>query len=517
MSVISLKFLIFLLATLFIYFLLPGKLQWIWLLITSLAFYFINATPLQFLFFIIYIAVNWGAALLLSNDQAHRKRIYRAALIFDILILVLFKYSGFFYHIYCSAGNLFGLNLSRSGAELVITQLELLAPMRISYFALIVIGYLTDVYWGKFEGQRNIGKLILFAGYFPQMTSGPIVRYDTMIQQLAGETKRKFNYDKFASGSIRILWGIFKKLVISERCAIIVNTVYSYYDVYNGLYVVLAAAFFAMQLYTDFSGLMDIVLGASEVLGIELPENFETPFYSTGLSEFWRRWHITLGAFLREYVFYPVQRSELFRKLRKWCKKTFGKDYESKFNLPVYLGLFVSWFLIGLWHGGGWNYIFGVGLYMWLIIVSSELLAPLFSYLIQLFKINTDCFSWRLFQRIRTFLIFIFGLSFFRATSLHEGFRMWRAAFSTFNPWILFDKSIYSLGLEKDEFWICLMGLLIVLVVSILQQKKKVRTLLLEQNFVFRLIIITLLVVSIVIYGCYGTEYHAADFIYGRF
>ncbi|NLG03528.1 MAG: MBOAT family protein [Clostridia bacterium] len=517
MSVISLKFLFFLLAALIVYYLLPAKLQWIWLLITSLGFYYINATPLQFLFFIIYVVVNWAASRFLSNENAYRKQVFRGTLIFDVLVLVLFKYSGFFYGIYCNIGHVLGLNLSSQGAELTISQIELLAPARISYFALIIIGYLTDVYWGKYEGQKNVGKLILFTGYFPQMTSGPIVKYDTMMQQLASETKKKFNYEKFASGSIRILWGIFKKLVISERCAIVVSTVYSYYDVYSGLYIVLAAAMFAMQLYTDFSGLMDIVLGASEVLGIELPENFDTPFYSTSLSEFWRRWHITLGGFLREYVFYPVQRSEAFRKLRKWCKKTFGKDYESKCNLPVYLGLFASWFLIGLWHGGGWNYIFGVGLYMWLIIVSGELFTPLFKRLILLFKINTECFSWRLFQRVRTFFIFIFGLSFFRAASLREGFHMWKAAFSSFNPWIFFDESIYTLGLEKEEFQICLIGLLIVLIVSMIQQKGQVRTLLMKQNFVFRLIIITLLVVSIVIYGCYGSEYHAADFIYGRF
>ncbi|HOO28789.1 MAG TPA: MBOAT family O-acyltransferase, partial [Lachnospiraceae bacterium] len=451
-----------------------------------------------------------------EEKNAYRKKVYLSILIFDCLFLALFKYSDFFYQIYLAAGKTVHMDFSNQLLERIVIKSAALAPFRISYFSLIMIGYITDVYWGKCIPQKNLGKLVLFTGYFPQMTSGPIVQYETMQKTLWGE-KHKFSYTEFMLGMERILWGVFKKLVISERCALVVNTVYSYYEVYAGFYIPLAAGFFVLQLYTDFSGLMDIVLGFSQILGISLPENFQTPFYSVSLSEFWRRWHITLGGFLRDYVFYPIQRSNKWRKLRKFCKKRFGKNYERKFNLPVYLALFASWFLIGLWHGGGWNYIFGVGLYMWLIIVLGEIFRPVFEWLIKVLKINTECASWRLFQRIRTLFLFVFGLSFFRAENLTEGVRMWKSAFSLYNPWIFFDQSIYQLGLDKTEFQICLIATGILFLVSYFQQKESVRTQLSRQNFVFRLGVFAILLLLVITWGYYGTDYNASDFIYGRF
>lgn len=517
MSVISLDFIVFFLGVLIIYYLLPQKLQWIWLLVASGLFYCVNATWIQSLLFALYLLINWIMSQFLHQDKSHRKAVYIGTLIFDILVLMVFKYSRFFYQIFCSIGLVFGQVWNRESLDLFVTQTETLAPARISYFALIVIGYITDIYWGKYAPQKNIGKFALFAGYFPQMTSGPIVRYDEMQSKLFGDVKHEFDYNRVIRGLQRALWGIFKKLVISERCAVVVNTVYTYYQAYNGFYIFLAAALFAIQLYTDFSGLMDIVLGVSEALGIELPENFATPFYSVGIAEFWRRWHITLGAWLREYVFYPVLRGKLCRRLRKFCKQKFGRGYESKCDLPTYLGLLVSWFLIGLWHGGGWNYIFGVGLYMWVMIVLGELLTPFFKKLNVMLHIKTECFSFKLFQRARTFCIFAFGLSFFRAANLKEGFDMWREAFVTFNPWIFLDQSVYALGLDRQEWQICLMGLLALLVVSMLQQKAQVRDLLVKQNFLFRLGLFAMLFVAVIVLGYYGTDFNAADFIYGRF
>ena len=315
----------------------------------------------------------------------------------------------------------------------------------------------------------------------------------------------------------RVLWGLFKKMVLSERLAVVVTQVYDNYETYNGLYVFIAAAMFAMQLYCDFSGLMDIVLGCSEVLGITLPENFNTPFYSTNLTEFWRRWHITLGGFLRDYVLYPVQETKSFKKMRKWARKKIGKDYAKKFDFPLYLSLLVSWFLIGLWHGGGWNYIFGVGLYMWAIIVTGMILKPVFMRIIKALHINTGCLSYTMFLRIRTYLLFMFGLSFFRAETLRDGFLMWKGAFFKFNPWILFDESLFNMGLDRREWGILVFGLIVLFVVSFISQKKDVRAYLHEQNFVARLFIFAGLFVMIIVYGYYGADFNAAEFIYGRF
>lgn len=516
MSIISLNFFILFLIVVLVYYLLPESHQWVWLFVVSLFFYYKNSTLSQCILFIFFLMVNFAGSVLIGKDPDNSKKKYILVLLFDIVFLAAFKYSDFFYQIIVSIANLFNSNLPVYKLGRVVELLNYFAPPRISYFALIVIGYITDVYWQKVDVQKNICKFFLFASFFPQMTSGPIVLYSQMESQLWGK-KHRFSYDTFIFGIERILWGIFKKIVISERCAVVVNQIYSSYEVYPGFYILFAAAMFSLQLYCDFSGLMDIVLGLAQCFGITLPENFETPFYSRNLSEFWRRWHITLGGFLRDYVLYPVQRSSVFKKLRKFSKNKFGKGYEKKFNLPLYLSLLVSWFLIGLWHGGGWNYIFGVGLYMWVIIVLSDILKNVFAKITQVLKINTECASYRLFQRVRTFLIFIFGLSFFRAESLKAGFGMWKNGFSSFNPWIFFDKSLLNLGLSASEWNILILGVIMLFVVSLLSQRDSVRAILKRQNFFFSVAVFAVLFIMIICWGYYGMDFNAADFIYGRF
>lgn len=529
MSLISIEFFIFFLIIFIVYYLLPGKLQWMWLLLGGMYFYYKNAEPIQCLVFIVFLILNYVASLNITEGKKHQKAVFRSIIIFDAIMLMGMKYTEFFYDIYKWITGLFGHVPNDEIAYTVISCAAELCPPRISYFSLIVMGYMTDVYWGRIYVQKNPGKFALFSSYFPQMTSGPIVQYEQMENRLWGD-KHHLSYTRLISGLERIIWGIFKKLVVSERLSVMVNEIYNNYEIYPGFYIVFAAACFALQLYSDFSGLMDIVLGFSELLGIDLPENFNTPFYSESLAEFWRRWHITLGGWLKSYIFLAVQNTEAFRRLRKFCKKKLGKGYEKKYNIPQFLGLLISWFLIGLWHGGGWNYIFGVGLYMGIIIIISELCQPLFGKLIKLLRINTEAFSYKLFKRIRTFLIFIFGLSFFRADTLAQGFKMWKNAFSIFNPWVFFDHSLYSLGLNEHEFCILLFSLLIMLTVSMIEHKHSeetgitepekmdgARLFLSKQNFVFRLLLFIVLFIMIITWGYYGSEYNASDFIYGRF
>ena len=532
MSLISVEFFVFFILVMLVYYLLPGRFQWIWLMLAGFYFYYKNATTLQCVIFLVFLLFNFIASVNITEEKKHAKAVFRSVIIFDVLMLMGLKYTEFFYEIYAFITGLFSHTPNADLANRIINLAVDICPPRISYFSLIVIGYMTDVYWGRVNVQKNPGKFALFASYFPQMTSGPIVQYEQMENSLLKQGQ-KFDFDRMIFGLERIMWGIFKKLVISERLAVMVNEIYDFYEIYPGFYIVFAAACFAFQLYTDFSGLMDIVLGFSQILGIDLPENFNTPFYSTSLAEFWRRWHITLGGWLKSYVFYAVQQTEAFRALRKFCKKKLGKGYEKKYNIPQFLGLLISWFLIGLWHGGGFNYIFGVGIYMGIIIIISELCQPIFGKIVKLLHINTEAFSYTLFKRVRTFFIFIFGLSFFRADTLSSGFKMWKSAFSVFNPWVFFDKALYGLGLNESEFNILLFSMLILLVVSMIEHKlggvpetsedkpvpqmTAVRKVLHEQNYLFRLLIFLVLFTMIVCWGYYGAEYNASDFIYGRF
>ena len=513
MSLLSLEFFIFFLMCLIIYYVLPGCMQWIWLLAVSVYFYVNNASVASSAIFIIFLIINWGLTNLFTSHDKFKKRIYILLLSFDIVFLTLFKYTGFILDVIHSL-----TGMSMQAVVPLTDSLAKFEPPHISYFVLITIAYITDVYYDKCKPQKNLLKYVLFNSYFPIMTSGPIIRYGEMENGLFGEKKR-FSYEKVIRGLERVLWGAFKKLVMAQRCAVIANEIYDKYQIYPGIYIFLGVMVFAFQLYTDFSGLIDIVLGVSECLGIDLPENFRTPFFSRSIAEFWRRWHITLGAFLKDYVLFSLQRGKLYKKLRNVCKKYLGKDYKKKYNIPAYLTMFVSWFIIGLWHGGGWNYIFGVGIYMWLIIIVSDMLKPVFEKVINSLKINTECESYHLFQQIRTFWIYLFGVSFFRAESMSEGIALWKSAFSCFNPWILFDESLYNLGLDRREFGIMVLGLLLVLVVSYITEKENmdIRDWMRKQNFVFRVVIYNIIFAITIIYGQYGQVISAADFIYGKF
>ncbi len=518
MSLISLEYFAFFLLVCIVYFLLPARAQWVWLLIASLVFYYSLSyyTIPGMIAFVLIILINWAGSLYMGEECSKSSTVYKSILILDIVSLVLFKYSKFLYDIILALGELFKADFSNDVCGSIVFFTQENCPERISYFALIIIAYITDVYFGRVKAFKNPGKTLLFASYFPLMTSGPIITHKDIGEQL-WDKKHGFSYDRFVRGMERVIWGLFKKMVVSERLAVIVSRIYDYYEAYNGLYIFVAAAMFAMQLYCDFSGLMDIVLGCSEVLGINLPENFDTPFYSTNLSEFWRRWHITLGGFLRDYVMYPLQKAKPFEKLRKVFRKKWGRNYAQKFDLPLYLSLMITWFLIGLWHGGGWNYIFGVGLYMWAVIVLGLILKPVFSWIVKVLHINTQCFSYKMFLRIRTFFLFMFGLSFFRAKTLKDGFLMWKSAFSRFNPWIFFDESFFKMGLDRREWGVLIFGLLLLFAVSYISQKKDVRDFIKEQNFVARLFVFAFLFVMIITFGYYGAEFNAADFIYGRF
>jgi len=510
MSFVSLDFLVFVIAVAIVYFLLPGKVQWLWLLFASGYFYYLNTAWYQAVNLLAFLLINYCLSVIMSRQTTKRRLVFVCVLVFDVLYLLAFKYIAFF------ASILVSLGVSEDAVGPARVYLSEFCPMGISYIALIVIGYITDLYWENVTVQKNPGKFMLFSVYFPQVISGPLVKYSEYDNNLWGE-KHKFSYDRIISGIERIIWGVFKKLVVSSRAGIAAGFIKENYEVYNGLYIPFGIVLYIIQLYSDFSGLMDIVIGVSEVLGIEMPENFKTPFYSESISEFWRRWHITLGRFLKDYVLFPMQTSKWFRKLRKAYKGKVGKEFERKVNLPRFLTMLVSWIIIGFWHGGGWNYIFGVGIYMWAIIILSELLTPVFEKLTEKLHINTECFSWHMFRRIRTFILYMYGVSFFWADNIHEGFAMWRAAFSIFNPWIFVDQSIYGLGLDMREMKILILGVVIMFIVSHINQKESVRDAIKRQNFVARVLFYLLMFLMIVVWGHYGAGFNAGSFIYGRF
>lgn len=506
MALTSARFLAFFAVSLLIYYLIPGRFQWLSLLLFSLGFYFLSATPYTVLYLLASIlCTTFCVRRIRRCREEKRDRGAKAALGLGIAvnlgILALLKYSNFFIE------NANWLLSAR------IPALELAAPMGISFYTMQVLGYLLDSYWQITVPEESLLKNALFIGFYPQLTSGPIARYSQMEGQLFAA--HPFDAEALVSGVWRILWGIFKKLVISTRCGIIVDTIYGDTALYQGAYIPLAAALFMVQLYTDFSGCMDIVLGAAECYGIRLPENFKTPFFSRSVQEYWQRWHSTLGSWLKDYILYPVLRSGLWRKMTKWIKAHWGKKAAKQ--IPSYLGMLCVWLLIGLWHGGDWKYILGMGLWFWLLITLSQVLEPWFKKLRAALKINPESFIWHLFQSLRVFVLVCIGNMFFRLESLGTALETIRLGFAKWNPEIFVDGSLYKLGLEPVDFWLLAASIALLFGVDALSEGKSIRLRLSEQKGAVRFLIFLVLVFSILMFGMYGIGFDAQSFIYESF
>lgn len=511
MSLTSLQFILFFLISVGLYYIIPKRFQWLGLLAASLVFFHFAAADITILYVIASTVATTVCARMIAGEKSRgntgkARAALLAGLAVDLGILAVLKYSNFF------TGNINRV-LSLTGSTATIPALELLAPLGVSFYTMQIVGYLLDVYWDICPMQPNLLKTALFVGYYPQLTSGPIARYNEMREQLYAQ--HRFDARQVLFGMQRILWGGFKKLVISARAGIVVDTIYGDLNTYQGYYIWVAAALFMIQLYTDFSGCMDIVIGASECYGIRLPENFRTPFFSRSVQEFWQRWHITLGAWLKDYILYPVLRSGPWRKMTKWVKGHWGKKAAKQ--IPSLLGMLCVWLLIGLWHGGAWKYILGMGLWFWLLISAAQVLEPVFKKIKAFLKIDTECFSWHLFQSIRVFILAAIGNMFFRLGSFMSAVDTIRAGFSLTNPEIFFDGSMYKLGLDRPNFLMMMASIMLLLIVSLLQEKGSVREQIAKQNIVFRWVIWYALIFGILILGLYGPGYDAKAFIYEGF
>lgn len=484
MSITSFKFIVFFIVSLVIYYCLPKKIQWVVLLCDTIVFFVLASSPKSGLFIIISILATTIGAICIDKAKENEKKglalfALLTAMCINLLMLVGLKY-------------------------LHINIKSVWIPLGISYYTLQALGYLLDVYWGMEESQKNIFKMGLFIGYYPQLVSGPISRYSQMKDELFQE--HKFEWKNITYGMQRMLWGFFKKLVLSARLGIMVDTIYGKHELYQGLYVWMAAFLFMLQLYTDFSGCIDIVIGASECYGIKLPENFNTPFFSKTVQEFWQRWHMTLGFWMKDYVMYPILKSKLWSKMSKAIKPVLGK--KASRQIPSFLGMLIVWFLIGLWHGGAWKYVLGSGIWFWFWIVLEQLIPQ---------KNKKENFSWNLLCNLKVFVVVSIGNMFFRLSSIKETLYTMKLGFRNWNPYILFDGSIYKLGLSEKNVRLTIVSLVVLLLVSVLQQKKDVRDRLSEQNIVFRWLILFLLLFAVIIFGQYGPGYDAQAFIYQVF
>ena len=533
----SFRFFFFLAAVIFFYYIVPKRFQWAVLLVSSYAFYLYSG--IENLVFILGTTLfTYLSGLLMQSmrnknqkkidalgdgitmDQkrdmkkAVAKKIHSVqvlTVLVNLGVLASLKYLNLFIG---TANDMF--TLFRWDAS--IPFVNLIVPLGLSYYTFDSIGYLIDIGRGKYAAEKHLGKFALFVSFFPSIVPGPLNRFGDVGVQL--KDPHKLEYDNLKNGALLILWGLFKKLVIADRVSAIAATVFSSSfaaSEYNGSQILFGVLAYSFQIYGDFSGGTDITRGAAQMMGINLPMNFERPFFSISLADFWRRWHMSLGAWMREYVFYPVMLCKPVSNLSKKMRKKHG-TYAGKL-VPSVAAPLVVFFLMGIWHGITSQYIIN-GLYNALLISGSVALIPVYKWLVEKLHINTETFSYKLFQIARTTILLFISRIVVKAPSLEDALLMIKAMFTTvdFDFLFGFTGEIYTYGVSEKEMPVVIFSILVLLVVGVLQENGiKIRETLAKQNIFFRWFLVLLLIAFILIFGVYGPDYNSSSFIYGNF
>lgn len=528
MSFTTLYFFAFLAAALVGYYIIPKKYRWVWLLIVSYGYYFVSSVKCS-LFMVYATAVIYICGILLDKvikqsagylkdnketltkdeKKAHKeivkkkKRIILAAgCILNFGMLAVVKYTNF------ALENVNAV-LSAAGKE-TIPLTEWVLPLGISFFTFQSVSYVIDVYQGKYEAEKNPFRLGLFVSFFPQLLQGPIGRFNRLAPQLFNGNELDIKNLQF--GLQRILWGIAKKIIIADRAAVVVNEVFNNYEMYGGFIYIWAVLMYSVQLYMDFSGGMDIVIGTASMFGITMDENFRQPYFSKSIGEFWRRWHITLGAWMKDYIFYPMSLSKWMNRFSKWGRKHFG-DYFGK-ALPICVSDIFIFFIVGVWHGASWKFV-AYGLYNGFIMAISSLLKPVYEKGFKITHINPSCKAWQIFQIIRTFILTNIGWYFDMGLSLTAALIMIKYSVVSFSFSQFTDGSMMMLGLEMRDYIVIAAGCIVVFIISVLKEKGvNIRESVAGKALPVRWIVYYALIIAIFIFGYTNG---VSSFIYANF
>lgn len=526
MSILSKEFLIFVTIITILYYGPFKRFQWQLLLLASYAFYIINE-PIAVIYLLITTLSTYFIALKLDDynkiledkktklerkafreyrEKAQKKK--RTLLLFVLILnfgmLSIFKYSSYIY-------SLIGIkflptDVYNTGLDLL---LKLGLPLGISFYIFQSTGYLIDVYRNREKAQRNIFKYALFVSYFPQMIQGPIGRYFKLAPQLY--SKKDINYSQIKYGLILMIWGYFKKIIISDRVIVIVNTIFGDYTSYSGWLILFSVLAYGIQIYTDFSGGIDVVRGVSQILGIKMSINFKQPFFAYSISDFWRRWHITLGVWLREYVFYPLNLSKPMAKLNRSARKTFGNE-RGKF-ISIVISTFVIYFIVGIWHGAGLKYI-AFGIWNGTLISLSLFFEEDFKNIKTKLNIDDKNKFYKLFMIIRTNILVVLGRYFTRSKDFKTAVNMIKHTFRNLSITGVRTQFI-NLPIKTNDWLIIFISLIILF--SVDYQSEKGRNLVEESdNWPIFIEYTYILLASIfLIYGIiYADGFISSEFIY---
>lgn len=456
------------------YYCCPLRFRWMLLLAVSYAYYAycgLSALP----FILLTTLSTWAGALAIGRigerskaelkarkaelDAAGKKtlkaavkkkqrRLFYLTLILNFGVLALLKYTS---PVLVAAGR---------------PALNLVLPLGISFYTFQSMGYLIDVYNGKYTPETNPAKFALFVSFFPQLIQGPIARHDQLAAQLL--EPHRFDWANIHRGALLMLWGFFKKKVIADRALPLVDAVFANQGEYGGAIIVIAVLFYSLQQYCDFSGGIDLVTGIAELFGVRLAPNFKQPYFSVSLGDFWRRWHISLGSWMRDYVFYPFALTKPVARLSKAAKKTLGADVARA--LPAALGNILVFLLVGVWHGASMNYVLW-GLYNGLILAMSALLEPVYKKTNERLGGIVKTRAFYVYRVLRTFVIVNIGWYFDRCLRAGDAFAMLYK--TAFQPALaqLTDGTLLSLGLTVGDFRLLAFSTAILFAVSVLRER----------------------------------------------
>lgn len=490
----SYRFLIFFPIVTLLYFLLPARMRWVWLLLCS-AYFYMCWRAKYILLIGFSIAVTWAGAWLIDalrggrilrtdgGRNAAARWVLLGVLAANLGVLFLFKYYNFF------AENLAAL----TGSRLPFFSFAL--PVGISFYTFQALGYTIDVYRGDIPAERNPFRYALFVGFFPQLVAGPIERTQNLLPQLKKPTR--FDYDAMRGGLLLMGWGLFQKIVIADRLSVFVSAVYGDAGQMDGALLLAATVLFAVQIYCDFAAYSTIARGAAQVLGVRLMKNFDHPYFSRSLSEFWQRWHISLSKWFEDYIYMPF--------VWKWRSPA-----------SIYAALLLVFFVSGFWHGANWTFVVWGLLHALYRIVGSLTARPRRRLYKRLgLPVKSRWFA--CIQVVCTFLLVDFTYIFFRAESLEQALLICRRILFETHWGALFSADFFALGLDGVEWTVAAAAILILWAVDAVSRRVDLSGRILASRMPVRWTVYIAMILVIVLFGVYGLGYDPAPFVYFQF
>ncbi len=485
----SLQFLIFFPVVTLLYFLIPQRVKYIWLLAASYYFY-MCWNPEYALLIAASTVVTYLSGIMIGRQRSEILKKLTVAASFTINLSILFYFKYFYF-------TMDNINAIRSMLHMtaLTPKFDVILPVGISFYTFQALSYTVDVYRKDVEPEKNILKYALFVSFFPQLVAGPIERSKNLLKQVNEE--HHFDYERVRCGLLVMLWGFFQKLVIADRAAVLVNTVYNDLGSFGGIMIAIATLAFALQIYCDFASYSLIAKGAARVMGFELMDNFLQPYFSTSISEFWRRWHISLSGWFRDYLYIPLGGNR-------------------KGSIRKYFNLMAVFLVSGLWHGASWHYVvWGAihGVYQVVGGVTEKLRIKISDA----FGINRERIQYRCFQGLITFMLVSFAWIFFRSADLPEAVFAIRSIFTDFRPWSVYDGGLLTMGLDAPNIMVLLAALAVLVCVSIFGKKGRSVYELEKMHLLARWPMYLILLFAVLIFGIYGPGYEASQFIYFQF